>query len=57
MLETIKKIFNRIPSRAMTEYYQSRLQLSSNITEIEAILAMNTLLSLNEQERPSEAFK
>lgn len=41
----------------MTEYYQSRLQLSSNITEIEAILAMNTLLSLNEQERPSEAFK
>ncbi|SQD80698.1 hypothetical protein [Moritella yayanosii] len=63
MLETIKTILLNTSdslsgngsSRALAEYYQSRLQATNSVVEVEAILSMNTLMAFNEQEElPSE---
>lgn len=57
MLETIKKLFNNTASRTLTEYYNARLQSSNSLVEVEAILTMNALLSLNEADQHSESLK
>jgi len=66
MLETIKAIFKSASgslsghgsNSALAEYYQSRLQATNSVVEVEAILSMNTLMSFNEQEEQlSEGLK
>ena len=58
MLETIKTILlnasgslsGNASSRALAEYYQSRLKTTKSVVEVEAILSMNSLMTFNEQE-------
>ncbi|NQZ92397.1 MAG: hypothetical protein HRT97_08665 [Moritella sp.] len=58
MLETITTIFQNASgslsgnasSRALAEYYQSRLQTTNCVVEVEAILSMNSLMTFSEQE-------
>ena len=66
MLETIKKIILNTSdslsgngsNRALAEYYQSRLQTTNCVVEVEAILSMNTLMWFSEhEEQQSEQSK
>lgn len=65
MLATIKKILlntsdsisGNASNSALAEYYQSRLQSSKSVVEVEAILSMNSLMTFNEQEEQSEESK
>ncbi|MBL1417311.1 MAG: hypothetical protein COB27_010595 [Moritella sp.] len=58
MLETIKTILlnasgslsGNASSRALAEYYHSRLLTTKSVVEVEAILSMNSLMSFNKQE-------
>jgi len=58
MLAIIKKILlntsDSIPGNAadgtLAEYYQSRLQTTNSVAEVEAILNMNSFMSFNEEE-------
>lgn len=58
MLETIKTILLNTSdslsgngsNRALAEYYQSRLQATNCVVEVEAILSMNSFMSFSEQE-------
>ena len=58
MLETIKTILLNTSdslsgngsNRALAEYYQSRLQETNCVVEVEAILSMNSFMSFSEQE-------
>jgi len=50
MLATIKNILLNTSGHELAEYYQSRLQQSSCVVEVEAILNMNTLMAFNEDE-------
>lgn len=57
MLEILKALFNSPASHTMADYYQSRLQSSDNVVEVEGILAINALLSLTEDNQQSEPIK
>ncbi|NRD72851.1 hypothetical protein HQQ94_06285 [Shewanella sp. VB17] len=51
MLETLKTIFHNTSTNPLAEYYQSRLQATRNVFEVEAILSLSVLMSFNEQEK------
>jgi len=66
MIETIKAIFKNASDSisgnalncTLAEYYQSRLQATNSVVEVEAILSMNTLMGFNEEEeQQSEQLK
>jgi len=57
MFNTIKNIFNNTLKNTLAEHYQSRLDSSHNIVEVEAIIAMNRLLSLHDDESQSKVLK
>ena len=48
MLDTIKTIFQNTSGNALAEYYQSRLQTTNSVVEVEAILSINALMTFNE---------
>lgn len=50
MLEAIKRIFQQKSGNALAEYYQSRLHTTKSIIEAEAIIYMNSLMSLYDWE-------
>ena len=58
MLETIKTILLNTSGNALAGYYQSRLQATNCVVEVEAILSMNSLMTFNElEEQQSEQSK
>ena len=65
MLETIKTILlnasgslsGNASSRALAEYYQSRLKTTKSVVEVEAILSMNSLMTFKQEESLVEEVK
>ncbi|WP_019614208.1 VOC family protein [Psychromonas ossibalaenae] len=55
MLQAVKNIFNLKPGNALTKHYSSRALTAKNRIEAEAILYMNSLLSLYDRDSQTNA--